>query len=635
MLLSLKDFQEYVDEVGRLEPKSILALDFETTGVKYQKGARAFLLGFSCLKLGQASYWIEGDNPDHYQNSLIRRLVSHPQFRYAAHNAKFEMHFLRHQFKAEIQGEVWDTMVFERVVKNNHQRYGLQFCAERHGWTKYLPMLEWLKVRKNKGHYDQAPRDLIVPYVEQDAYLSLLLAQEQLKIFNQWQQSSCPIKAVVDLETRTTRNLFEMEERGLRVDLDYCQKAKTYEKDRQARTALAFRERAGCDLVDSRKCLAPVFDARKIPYGRTEKGNPSFTSEHLEISRNDGIVRALLDHRDAVKRSSAYWENFLELAVDDQIHADIRQAGADTFRMSIANPSCQNWPDDEKSDNPYPIRRAFIARPGCLIVSMDYAAMEFRLICDEAGDHATIAAIQDGLDVHQQVAEMAGVARSLAKNGRFAKLYGAGIPKIAATLGISQDLARKISDAIDDASPEVTAYTRRLIRYVQKAPYGFNFLGRRYFFDRGFEYKFPNYRIQGGCAEILRIALDRVETFLRRRASPRTFLILPIHDELVFNWAPEDFHLIPAVKQLMIEAYFAKKSLSMDVNVAIGLNFHDLIEWKEGMEWANNPRLNLKNASSETSPVSPTVKPEKLRSVDAKESWTSSFASSDASLKLS
>jgi DNA polymerase-1 len=208
--------------------------------------------------------------------------------------------------------------------------------------------------------------------------------------------------------------------------------------------------------------------------------------------------------------------------------------------------------------------------------------MELRLMCDEANDIEMIEAFKQGRDFHQETADMAGVPRNLAKNGRFAKLYGAGVKRVADTLGVAMDVAKKICSAIDGSSPRVAEYTRELIAYADVTACGYNWLGRRYFFnmDKRGTFRYPNYRIQGGCGEILRFSIIEVGRFLRKEARPETFMLIPIHDEIVFNIHKDDLRLLPEIKRIMIGAHKSKRSLDMDVGVMVGPNFYDLEEIK-------------------------------------------------------
>lgn len=573
MLLTLNEFSVISKKISQMKEGTV-AIDLETTGFFPHKGHRAFLIGVA-LEDEKYSCWLDKDIEN--EKLVLTQLLSNENLHYSAHNAKFEMRFIWVQYGIKIKGKIWDTQVFARIEKNNHFKYNLESCAERASLpSKYPPMTEWIKANKKKT-FDQAPPDIIIPYVEHDAWLSLKLYMHQSGQFKVWQMAtSTPIDGILRLEMATTKNLFEVEEAGIRIDIDYCFDALDYEKERILTARAKFLAHTGEDLVDSRLTFEPIFKKFGLPYEVTEKGNASFSVEVLK--GESPIIQAIQQFRDATKRSSSYWENLIVNQSECILYPDIRQTGADTFRMSITNPAAQTWPDDSYDDHrQFPIRRAIIPHDrGSSIVSMDYQAMELRFICDEAEDFDMIKAIQTGADFHQITADLAGVERNVAKNGRFAKLYGAGIKRIADTLGVSEDIARKVSEAIEKTSARVKKYTSELIDYAKQNECVYNAYGRRYFFDRGFEYKYPNYRVQGGCAEIIRIAIHDVQKFLRQNARSNTKLILVIHDEIVLSMDKQDLYLLPKIKELMIKAHRTKKHLDMDVNISVGENLHDL-----------------------------------------------------------
>lgn len=574
MLISTESFLKTAREVAASDKVTTVSIDFETNGLFARRGDRAFLLGV-CVDDACFSYRFKGS---YEEKQALEALLSNERIRYLAHNAKFEMSFLKEQWGVEIKGDVWDTEVMARVEHNNHRSYSLQACAERIGESKHRPMLEWLKA--NSGKYAEAPDDLIIPYVEQDARLSYKLYKDQCDTFRAWENSSACISGVVGLEMATTKHLFDMESAGIHVDVLYCLEALDYELARAEAAKKEFEKLVGAPFVDSRKALTPIFDSLNIPYNKTEKGNASFDYEALKKSKNHPVVAEILKHRDAVKRSSTYWENFLALNIGGVVYPNIRQGGAASGRFSCVEPNAQNWPDD--SEDPtcrYPVRRAFIAPHECDLVSMDYAQMELRLIVDESNETEMIHDIINGVDFHQKVAESANVPRGIAKAARFAKLYGAGVRKIAQMLSVSEDVAARVCEEIDRSSPNISRYSYGLIKTAKTAPFVYNWLGRRYYFDKGFEYKYPNYCIQGGSADILRVAIKNVSLFLRKHAHPMTRILLPIHDELITSIDHRDLHLIPEIRQIMIEAAVPMKHLKMDVSIAKGKNLHDMEEY--------------------------------------------------------
>lgn len=585
MLLTTKEFAKLVTELDT----PVFAFDFETNGLN-PRIAKAFIMGFAypgftgCVKLNDPAI------PE------ILRLLFSKRIKLLAHNARFELHFLYQQWGIKPAGDVWDTEVMAVLQNNQHFKkpwnkekgYGLQACAERIGLTKYPPMLDWLKKKGNKSRYHEAPDKLIIPYVEQDAQLSLKLFEDQRKTFINWDKnSSVPISKLVRLEMDTTKNLFEMESVGLLLDTKYCEEAISYEQKREAQARSEFKELTGEEYVQSAKRLTPIFERHGIPFGRTPEvvdpqngvrsgGNPSFDSDSLLMSKGHPITESILAIRASEKRVSTYWKNYLELHESGIIYPEVRQAGTATGRFSCINPNLQNIPDDsEDSECQYPIRRAFIARPGSSIVSIDYSAMEYRMLADEAGDQLVIQEILDKVDPHQKVADLAGVPRKLAKSVRFAKQYGAGVPKICEMTGISEADVRRIMQAMDQAAPRCVAYSRELIEWAKNAGWGYNYMGRRYIFADSY-YKYSNYRIQGKGADVLRVALRDLFKFINSN-NLKTKILIVIHDEIIFDVPENELCYVTEYKRIMMNACVYNQ-LPPDGTVSVGLNMHDLEE---------------------------------------------------------
>ncbi len=576
MLLSPEEFSKHCQIISSLKEGAV-GYDYETNGLYARKGDRAFILGFSYRDASNIVNHCVRLLDDSRIPELIRLFLSNSRIKYLSHNSKFERSFDRHQFKAECEGDIWDTEVMARVLKNNHGNYSLQDCAKRIGLSKHRPMLDWLHETKKLHH--EAPPELIVPYVEQDAYLEIPLYEHQRDHFIDWElHSTIPIWPVVELEMKTTKNLFEIEDAGVRLDVDYCHEAFHHETRVATQALLDFKSLTGVEFVSSAKCLAPIFDQLGLQVSKTPLGTPAFNEDSLSPHKDHPVVKLIFTHRRAVKRANTYFKNFVDMHHNGVIHCNLNQNRAANGRMSSSEPNTQNWPKWREGDaSQYPVRRAFIADPGCEILSMDWQAMELRQIAYEAQDQKMLAAFKTGHDFHQEVADAAQVTRDCAKTARFAGLYGAGGQRMADTLECSLEVAQRVRRSLKEQSPEIEAYTRRLIRSAELSGVGYGYLGRRYFFTREFAYTYPNYRISGGCGEVLRIATDKIIKFLKSEAKGNTNLILLIHDECVFNMDPVDRKLIPDIKRLMIESYHEKPDLH-DVSIAYGPNFQDLIE---------------------------------------------------------
>jgi DNA polymerase-1 len=573
------DFEHVLENIPLDGP---VAIDLETTGLRPHGGDRIFSIAMAWK--GGTVYFDFGTperpgtlDPDHFEE-LNKRTFSKPQTLWVAHNAKFDLGFLRSE-GADLVGTVWCSQTLARVERNDHMSYSLDACLERIGLKKddavkaYMDkhkLFEWVEIegkkqRKKNYHFDQVPLEIIAPYAMTDAEGALALFHQQEKTFQEIERSNTrKIFGVVGLEIATTKIVTKMERRGIAVDRGYCKKAADYERDRIAQAKADFAALAGSELTDSAKALGPVFRANGIDPGRTEKGNDSFTDDVLQRHASHPLVQALLAYRDANKRLGTYWSSFLYYSQwDGRIHCSLNTAGTATGRFSSSEPNLQNLTDDEKSGNPFPIREAFVPDPGCVLWSADYRQMEYRMMLDYAQEMGVIGDVLAGKDLHQACADMMGVDRSTAKTINFMLLYGGGTQKLADQLGVSYERAQELRNTYFQALPRVRDFVRDVIKTAEFRGYICNWKGRRYHFpDPSFAYKAPNYLIQGGGSDIVRVAMGDLD---RMRA---LILQLQIHDELIGQIKMNDLHLLPQVKEAMIKAY-PHRHLPMDVGLAI------------------------------------------------------------------
>lgn len=140
--------------------------------------------------------------------------------------------------------------------------------------------------------------------------------------------------------------------------------------------------------------------------------------------------------------------------------------------------------------------------------------------------------------------------RYLGKSTNFAKNYGCGPATLASNLEISLEIATKLSDAYNKAYPGVIGYQNETQGELALKGYSENLYGRKYYInDSSNGYKVNNYRIQGSGADMLKEVEIKVCEYLKDKKSR---FILPIHDELCFEIAPEEESFVPKkIKEIM------------------------------------------------------------------------------------
>lgn len=87
---------------------------------------------------------------------------------------------------------------------------------------------------------------------------------------------------------------------------------------------------------------------------------------------------------------------------DSRIHAQFRQIGADTGRLSSAEPNMQNIPSHAVD-----IRHMFRATPGYVMLSSDYSQQEPKITAFVSQDPNMIKAFKEGKDIYATIASIA------------------------------------------------------------------------------------------------------------------------------------------------------------------------------------------------------------------------------------
>jgi len=140
-------------------------------------------------------------------------------------------------------------------------------------------------------------------------------------------------------EMRLTKVLFDVERRGMQLDMPYVKEALEHENANAERAKQKFFDLTNRELIDSNKNMESIFKEWGIDGGKTEKGNASFTEKTLSKIDSE-IARTLLEYRDSIKRASTYFSSFSYWADDaGVVHGNFRQGGTQSGRFSISDPA--------------------------------------------------------------------------------------------------------------------------------------------------------------------------------------------------------------------------------------------------------------------------------------------------------
>ena len=303
-----------------------------------------------------------------------------------------------------------------------------------------------------------------------------------------------------------------------------------------------------------------LFDVLGLPtYGlkKTKRGFYSTNAKVLaDLATDHEIVAKVLEYRERAKIKSTYLDALPNLVRGDgRIHTTLNQTVTATGRLSSSDPNLQNIPT--RSELGHRVRQAFTVPEGSVFLACDYSQIELRLLAHLSGDEHLVAAFNSGADFHAATAarvfgvpveEVTPQLRSRAKAVNFGIVYGQQAFGLASSLKIPRAEAQQMIDRYFEAYPGVRAYLDESVRLAHERGYAITAYGRKRHI-REFQQKNKqliafgertamNHPMQGTAADIIKIAMIRVERRLREEGL-RSKLVLQIHDELDLE-VPED-----------------------------------------------------------------------------------------------
>ena len=346
--------------------------------------------------------------------------------------------------------------------------------------------------------------------------------------------------------------------------------------------------------LNSPKQLADILFNRLglTPIKKTKTGYSTDESVLTQLASQHELPAEILAYRQLAKLKSTYVDALPTLISPrtGRIHTTYHQAVAATGRLSSVDPNLQNIPI--KGPMGRRIRAAFIADPGCVLVSADYSQIELRILAHLSGDERLIEAFATDGDIHTDTArtifnlptgEITPSMRRAAKTVNFGIIYGISAFGLAEQLGVSQAEAKRYIDEYFAHYHGVKAFVDATIAKARADGAVTTLLGRKRPIpelasstpgQRGFgERSAVNSPIQGSAADIIKLAMVKIHDRLSREAL-NARMLLQVHDELVFEVASGDVDALKALVKTEMESAYPL-SVPMRVDIGVGPTWAD------------------------------------------------------------
>jgi len=399
-----------------------------------------------------------------------------------------------------------------------------------------------------------------------------------------------------DLELPLIPIVSRMERRGIRVDVGLLEEygaelARDIETAQQTVFELAGEE---FNVGSPKQLRRILFDELALPVIKKTKTGPSTDHAVLEeLAEQHDLPAGIIRWRSLAKLKSTYVDAIPPLVHPEtgRVHTHYKLTGAETGRLSSDSPNLQNIPIRTPAGRR--IREAFVPADGCVLMSADYSQVELRVLAHLCGGEGGFSkAFAEGKDIHRATAaEVFEVAeelvtkemRSAAKAINFGLVYGQGAFGLSKVLRIPRREASKYIRKYKKQYPEVDGYMKRIVDFASEHRYVETLMGRRrpimdltssnYNQREAAKRVAINTPVQGSAADIIRVAMLRVDAMLNREF-PTVGLLLQVHDELVLE-VPDG--LVDPVRSRVVEEMESAMDLvvPLEVDVGVGVNWQE------------------------------------------------------------
>ena len=581
-----------------LNEKSTISVDTETTSLN---PLEAELVGVSfSYSPNKACYIpISHNNIKGLKKDIIlkkiKKILEDPSVKKVGQNIKYDYIILKKE-GIEIN-PVEDTMLISYTLDAGLNRHGLDTLSEIHLNHKTISYKDLVGTGKNKLNFKDIDLKKATEYAGEDADITLRLYnllkdrldKENLnKIYNFFE------KPMIKL-------LSELEINGIKIDNLYLKKLSKRFTEKLINIEKNIYLLAGKKFnIGSPKQLGEIIynDLKIAKLKKTKKGSLATSAKILEdLAHTDHKFPGLvLEWRQLSKLKNTY-SDALQDHISTQtgrVHTSFLLAATNTGRLASSDPNLQNIPI--KTENGKEIRKAFIAEKNNILISADYNQIEMRILADIADVKELKKAFKNHEDIHSLTASQVfnipvkkvnEDLRRKAKAINFGIIYGITQYGLAKQISVSNQEALDFINSYFKKFPEIKQYMNDTIKTCRKTGYVSNIFGRRIhlkgindknFSVRSFQERAAiNAPIQGSAADIIRLAMIKIEDLKKDDKKFNTKMLLQIHDELIFESPVSSKSYVEnTIKKAMVSVSssdYHMFSIPLEVNINSGYNW--------------------------------------------------------------
>ncbi len=583
----------------KLEDAPLFAFDTETTSLDYME-AEIVGVSFSTAP-GEAAYVpVAHDYPDapeqldrnHVLNAL-KPLLESESIKKVGQHLKYDKNVLAN-YDINLQGIAFDTMLESYVLNSTATRHDMDSLAMAYLNHKTIHFEEIAGKGAKQLTFNQIDLNEASPYAAEDADVTLRLHNE---IWSRLEKHDELKALLLDVEVPLASVLSRMEQLGVFID---SQKLNQQSQDLATRIKeleASVHDAAGetFNLGSTKQLQQILFEKLELPIiKKTPKGAPSTSEEVLqELALEYPIPKMIMEYRGLTKLKNTYTDKLPKMINHrtGRVHTSYHQAVTATGRLSSTDPNLQNIPI--RTEEGRRVRQAFVPRDGFKIVAADYSQIELRIMAHLSKDKGLLDAFSEGKDIHRATAaevfdtpldDVTADQRRSAKAINFGLIYGMSAFGLSRQLNIPRNDAQSYMDLYFERYPGVLRYMDETREHAKEKGYVETVFGRRLYLPdikasngarrKGAERAAINAPMQGTAADIIKLAMLKVDEWIQKEAGDDVYMMMQVHDELVFEIRESVVDEMKAkIVTLMEQA--ATLSVPLQVEAGVGENWDE------------------------------------------------------------
>tara|TARA_B100001093_G_scaffold518729_1_gene604665 strand:+ start:2270 stop:5041 length:2772 start_codon:yes stop_codon:yes gene_type:complete len=594
-ILKEQDLEKWIQKLNK---QSVISVDTETSSLN-PLDAKLIGISFS-YESNKACYIPVGhNNTKCLKKDLvlkkIKPLLEDLSIKKVGQNIKYDNIILK-QNGINVS-PIEDTMLISYTLDAGVNRHNLDTLSQLHLNHKTISFKELVGTGKKQKSFADVDLEKASEYAAEDADVTLRLYNNLISRLDKEKLN----KIYNFFEKPMVKLLSKLECSGIKVDKLYLKKLseKFAIKIKKIENEIYSLAKKKFNIGSPKQLGEIIYNELKITkLKKTKKGSLATNANILEDLAHQGhkFPNLVLEWRQISKLKNTYSDALQEHInkKTGRVHTSFLLAATNTGRLASSDPNLQNIPI--KSHSGKEIRKAFVTDKNHILISADYNQIEMRILADMADVKELKKAFKNNEDIHNLTASQVFNVplekvdenlRRKAKTINFGIIYGITQYGLAKQISVSNNEALEFINSYFKKFPEIKQYMYETIKTCRKQGYVQNIFGRRIhlrgindknFSMRSFQERAAiNAPIQGSAADIIRLAMIKLDKKIEEDSKFKTKMLLQIHDELIFECLEKDQELIKKeIKNIMTSVSKSDHysfSIPLEISINSGYNW--------------------------------------------------------------